>query len=92
MKRCPTQPGEVLQHRTPAATQKFKNIEHSNKQPIYEILNDLYEQQGAATRIYSLLSTKRINPVIHGSEDRDDLEYFIPQIITYMVIEKNLAD
>lgn len=30
--------------------------------------------------------------MIQGGEERDDLEYFIPQIVTYMVIEKNLAD
>ena len=83
---------EIFQHRNPSPIQKFKNIEHNNKQPIYEILNDLYENQGSPSPIYTLLSTKRINPVIHGGEDRDDLEYFIPQVITYMVIEKNLAD
>lgn len=30
--------------------------------------------------------------MIEAGGERDDLEYFIPQIITYMVIEKNLAD
>jgi hypothetical protein len=84
--------GAVLHHRIHSPIQKFRNIEHSNKQPIYEILNDLYENHGSASRIYNLLGTKRINPVIQGGEERDDLEYFIPQIVTYMVIEKNLAD
>ncbi len=61
-------------------------MDHNNRQPIYELLNDLYEGTSTAHNTYSLLAKKRINPVIHGTQERDDLEYYIPQIITYMVI------
>jgi hypothetical protein len=73
LKRCRCSAGRSLPTSYLRPKQKFKNIEHNNRQPIYEILNDLYENQSNASQIYSLLSTKRINPVIHGSDDRDDL-------------------
>jgi phosphatidylinositol 4-kinase len=72
--------------------QKFKNVTHSNNQPIYEILSDLYQQGSNPQQIYSQLAEKRINPNLNNTLDRDDLEYFIPQIVTYLVIEKNLED
>lgn len=72
-------------------TQKFKNIEHNNRQPIYELLNDLYEDSNASN-IYSLLRNRRINPVLHNNQERDDLEYYIPQIVTFLVLEKNIDD
>jgi len=68
--------------------QKFKNVTHSNNQPIYEILSDLYQQGSNPQQIYSQLAEKRINPNLNNTLDRDDLEYFIPQIVTYLVIEK----
>ena len=46
------EPRVFLGNRTSAAIQKFKNIEHNNKQPIYEILNELYEDPSKASRIY----------------------------------------
>ena len=69
-------------------------MRRNNQQPIYELLGELYEQIHPASEIYQLLVIKRINPVIQSgtASERDDLEYFIPQIITYMVIEQNLLD
>ena len=75
----------------PFIIKKFKNVEHNNKQLIYQLLNQLYLSNGSPSSLYTLLSSKRINPIINN-EERDDLQYFIPQIITYMVIEKNLSD
>ena len=30
--------------------------------------------------------------MLHSNYERDDLEYYIPQIITFLVLEKNLDD
>ena len=64
----------------------------NNTQPIYELLNELYERRINPSEIYNLLIKKRINPALNGDEERNDIEYFIPQIITFLVLERNMDD
>lgn len=41
--------------------------------------------------IYESLKSKRLNP-LEGSVVRDDIEYYIPQLITFLAFQKDLED
>ena len=66
LKKCQCWAEEFLQQSYILLTQKFKNIEHNNRQPIYELLIELYEDSNEAD-IYSLLRNRRINPVLSSN-------------------------
>lgn len=73
---------------------KFSNVSKKNDQPIFELLLQLYknEEKSKLNEIMSILAKKRINPDFKAVGEREDLEYYIPQLITYLVIEENLED
>ncbi len=45
------------------------------------------------SEILPILCQKRVNPEIAELlTERDDLEYYVPQLVTYMVVECNLEN
>lgn len=54
---------------------------------IYKLLEDLYEKYKDMSEILPILCQKRVNPEIAELlTERDDLEYYVPQLVTYMVV------
>lgn len=57
-----------------------------------DLLRELYKDHKAVhDDIFESLKCKRLNPV-EGSVVRDDVEYYIPQLITFLAFQIDLED
>lgn len=60
--------------------------------PTVDLLKELYKEHNSThDNIFESLKCKRLNPV-EGAVVRDDIEYYIPQLITFLAFQIDLED
>ena len=58
------------------------------------LLRELYSNDDEHYRglVFEALSRKRLNPILKRDMERSDLEFYIPQMITYLAFQHDLCD